>query len=168
MCRASPTWVRGLASAAYLSYCRPRFRPVQCLALTLSILLNFNTNWASFSLSVVQLTWSQRLPLICLTRLSYYRVTQIMSSIAGGVSVRPTWVPPGCLWHLLLSYFVPVQLGSVPFRCCGCWLCLGGSGSVGRAVAVPPCCVHKVSIWPFTSCAVAGNVGSLVAHSESC
>ena len=101
----------------------------------------------SCSYSVVQWTCSPGLPLICLTCLSYCRVTQIMSSIASAESVRPTWVHPGCdwcLWHLLLSYGVPVQLGSVLFRCCGCWLCLGGSGSVGRAVAVPPCCVYNV------------------------
>ena len=84
----------------------------------------------SCSYSVVQWTCSPGLPLVCLTRLSYCRVTQIVSSVAGGASVRPTWAPSGCdwcLWHLLLSYGMPVQLGSVPSRCCGCWLCLGGS-----------------------------------------
>ena len=98
-------------------------------------------------------------------------VVCLMSSVAGGASVRPTWASPGCdwcLWHLLLSYSMPVQLGSVPSRCCGCWLCQGGSGSVGRAVAIPPYCVHKVSVWPVISRPVAGNVVSLGAHSESC
>ena len=84
----------------------------------------------SCSYSVVQWTCSPGLPLVCLTRLSHSRVTHLMSPVAGGASVWPTWTPPGCdwcLWHLLLSYGVPVQLSSVPSRCCGCWLCLGGS-----------------------------------------